>query len=102
MPNLCYNEYGEVISLNKKKVLVWTLIILIAFFIPAIFMKQFFNLDNMVTIPTINYGDITMPGLIAGGISFWGMILIIWGIGNAGYDGFKFIRSKLRQKKETA
>lgn len=88
--------------MNKKKVLVWTLIVLIAFFIPAIFMKQFFNLDKMVTIPTINYGNITMPSLLAGGIIFWGMILIIWGIGNAGYDGFKFIRSKLKQKKETA
>ena len=56
------------ISLDKKKIIVWTIIVLIAFFVPAIFMKQFFNLDNMVTVPTMNFGDITMPGIIAGGI----------------------------------
>ena len=90
------------ISLDKKKIIVWTIIVLVAFFVPAIFMKQFFNLDNMVTVPTMNFGDITMPGIIAGGIGFWGIILVIWGIINAGNDGIKFIKSKLRQKKETA
>lgn len=88
--------------MNKKKIIVWTIIVLVAFFVPAIFMKQFFNLDNMVTVPTINFGDITMPGIIAGGIGFWGIILVIWGIINASNDGIKFIKSKLRQKKETA
>ena len=88
--------------MDKKKIIVWTIIVLIAFFVPAIFMKQFFNLDNMVTVPTMNFGDITMPGIIAGGIGFWGFILVIWGIINVGNDGIKFIKSKLRQKKETA
>lgn len=85
--------------MDKKKIIAWIIICLVLFFIPAIFMKQFFNLDNMVTIPTINFGDITMPGLLAGGIGFWGFILIIYGIIIAVRDGYKWIVSK---KKKTA
>lgn len=66
--------------MDKKKVLVWCIIILVLFFIPAIFVKQFLELDTFVKIPTINFGTITMPGLIAGGLGFWGMALIVIGI----------------------
>ncbi len=85
--------------MDKKKILVWCIIIIVLFLVPAIFMKQFFDLQNMVTIPTINFGEIRMPGLIAGGIGFWGFVLIIWGIGNMFYKVGKFIINKCIKKR---
>lgn len=85
--------------MDKKKIIAWIIICLVLFFIPAIFMKQFFNLEKMVTIPTINFGNITLPGLLVGGIAFWGFVLIICGIISAVHDGYKWIVSK---KKKTA
>lgn len=88
--------------MDKKKIIAWIIICLVLFFIPAIFMKQFFNLDNMVTVPTINYGEITMPGLLAGGIAFWGFVLIICGIINAGHDGYIYLKRFISKKNKTA
>lgn len=86
--------------MDRKKVIAWTIIVLLLFFVPAIFIKQFLGLDSWETIPTINFGDITLPGIIVGGIFFWGIILILCAIFNGIKELILFIKKSI--KKRTA
>lgn len=86
--------------MDRKKIIAWTIIVLLLFFVPAIFIKQFLGLDSWETIPTINFGDITLPGIIVGGIFFWGIILILYAIFNGIKELILFIKKSI--KKRTA
>lgn len=88
--------------MDKKKVLVWCLIIILCILIPGIFMKQFLNLDSIVVVPTINFGDIKMPAIIAGALGFWGFLLLIYGIIKGILELIKYIKQFICKKKKTA
>lgn len=88
--------------MDKKKVLVWCLIIILCILIPGIFMKQFLNLNNIVVVPTINFGNIKMPAIIAGALGFWGFLLLIYGIIKGILYVIKQLKKLISKKKETA
>jgi len=82
----------------NKKVLVWVAIISCITLVTGIFFKQFFSLDTFVTVPTINFGDITMPSILAGGLFFWGMLLIVCGLAEFVKESIQKIKS-FKQKR---